>query len=133
MGTYSDDIGVWNDLGSVVPSLYDWLKFPTISNGAHNTFRLKITCPQPQKINSYILLRSRFTTANSDQVEEAKRIYPKSHTQEKLLFRIPLNQELMDRTIYLRSIEIKKVYVRTKYLGITTDVDYSVYLEELWG
>lgn len=132
MGQYTDEIGVWNRLGVINPSLDTWLKFPIISSSSYSTFRLQVNCEQPQKINSYILIRSRFTTASTNQVEQATRIYPRSHAQEKLIFQLPLNKELFDRSIFMRYIEIRKVYIRQKYIGITSDTVYTIELDELW-
>lgn len=132
MATISDDLGVWNQLGSLQPILQDWLEFPVVSDGAKNTFRLEVVSLDPENINSYLLIRSRFQSSLTNQVEQSIRIYPKSHLEEKLLFQLPLNRDLFENSVFTRKIEVRKVYIRTRYLGITMDTNYTIRLEELW-
>lgn len=132
MALIQDDLGVWNQLGQVQVVHDQWVKFPVISNAGNSTFRVKLICVDPSYIRSYCYIRSRYSTANTDQPTQAIRIYPGSHPDEKFLIDLPINRELFDRTIYLRSIEIKKIIKPRRYLGVIPDIDYSISLEELW-
>lgn len=131
MPTSSDDIGVWNNLGTVQAQLKTWLKFPVTATGANATFRATFICSNWDKLSSYVLFRPRYQTANSDQVGTSIRIYP---NQQPSIFEIPIPQDLQDRSIYFRDIEVYKVrYCRSRLVGITLDANLDIKLEELWG
>lgn len=130
MPTYQDDIGIWNDLSSVVPSSKFWTKFPIVATGANDTIRIRFESQDFSKIKSFIWLRSRYQTANSDQVSQAIRIYPQ---QEKQIIQIPIPQDLQDRSVYFRAFEIKKQLRYRRYIGTASDINYLVFCEELWG
>lgn len=130
MATYQDDVGIWNELGSVVPDSKDWLKFPIVATGANATIRVWFESQDFEKVKSFIWLRSRYQTSNSDQVSQSIRVYPQTGKQ---IIQVPIPQDLQDRSIYFRAFEIKKQLRYRKYIGTTNDVDYLVYSEELWG
>ncbi|MBD2365182.1 hypothetical protein H6G36_29195 [Anabaena minutissima FACHB-250] len=131
MGTRTDDIGVWNDLGVIVAQKKQWLKFPTTATGANATIRVSFLCSDWNKLSSYILIRPRYQTANSDQTGNAIRIYPAT---TPVLFESPIPSDLQERSVYFRDFEVYKVgYRRPRYIGITPDAILEVRLEELWG
>lgn len=130
MTLHTDDIGVWNNLGTLTPVPDQWIKFPVISNGANALFRVTFFALNFAKVRSYLLLRESYSTAQTSQVTEARRVYVR---QEQQLLEIPVPKDLFDRTIYLRYLEAKKVYFRPRGLGITYDLDWQVKLEEIWG
>lgn len=132
MSKYQDDIGTWNHIGSVTPKINQWLTFPTQSDGGLATFRLKVICSQPERINSVCYIRSRYKTKNSNQVDRAIKIFPESHVNDLLLIELPIPQDLFDRSIYVRSIEIKKIGSFRSGIGIRDDVNYLIELDELW-
>lgn len=129
MTTINDELGVWNQLGQVTPIVGTWSKFPVISNGANRTFRATFFCVNFAKIHSFAYIRSEFFTANTSQVVPAIRLYPK---QETFIFELPIPKDLLDRNIYLRHIEVMKVFRRTKPIGFTSDIDWTIKLEEIW-
>jgi hypothetical protein len=45
---------------------------------------------------------------------------------------MPVPKDLMARNIYLRHIEVMKVFSRTKYVGVTSDIEWQLKLEEIW-
>lgn len=75
-------------------------------------------------------LRSRYQTANSDQVGKAIRVYPQP---EKQIIEVPIPQDFRDREIYFRVFEIKKQLRFRRYIGTIPDVNYLMKLEEIWG
>lgn len=127
----SDDAGIWNQLGFVTPIHDQWLVFPELAVAANATFRAQIACNDFAKINSFCYIRSRYRTQTTDQETMAIRVYPKSHPEGKFLIELPPNAELLDRGVYSRSIEIKKVIRWRKWYGIVPDSSYSITLEEL--
>lgn len=129
MPTIQDEIGVWNQLGTVTALPATWLKFPVISNGANGLFRATFTCSSFPRIHSYALIRSEFFTARTSQFTQALRVYPKPEIQT---FEMPVPKDLMARNIYLRHIEVMKVFSRTKYVGVTSDIEWQLKLEEIW-
>lgn len=131
MTTTTDDIGVWNNLGTVQAEKKQWLKFPLTATGANATIRASFFCSDWTKLSSYILIRPRYNTANSDQTGNAIRIYPQS---TPVIFEVPIPQDLQDRSVYFRDFEVYKVSRRRqRYVGITPDANLQVKLEELWG
>lgn len=130
MGTITDDIGVWNDLGTITPLHKQWLKFPNRATGANATLRITCFCSDWNKVNSWIWLRPRYQTSNSDQVGLSIRIYPK---QEKQLVEIPIPVDLQERSVYFRDFEVYKNLRWRRYIGYTPDVNWQIKLEELWG
>lgn len=131
MTTFSDDIGVWNNLGTIRAEPKTWIKFPTTATGANATFRAAFICSDWDKLSSYVLFRPHYQTANSDQIGTSIRIYP---NQQPSIFELPIPQDLQDRSIYFRNIEVYKVrYRRTRLVGITLDANLDIKLEELWG
>ncbi|MBW4479680.1 MAG: hypothetical protein KME54_23245 [Tolypothrix brevis GSE-NOS-MK-07-07A] len=130
MSTITDDIGVWNLLGSVIPVWNAWIKFPNTATGANATLRLSYLCADWKKVNSYILVRPRYQTSNTIAHGIAVKVYPQTIPD---LIEIPIPQDLQDRSIYFRDFEIKKVSKWRRKVGITPDVDIDVKLEELWG
>ncbi|MBE9208837.1 hypothetical protein IQ244_20280 [Nostoc sp. LEGE 06077] len=131
MPTSSDDIGVWNNLGTIRAEPKIWIKFPTTATGANATFRATFICSNWDKLSSYVLFRPKYQTANSDQIGTAIRIYPE---QVSSIFEIPIPQDLQDRSVYFRDIEVYKVrWRRVRSVGITLDANLDIKLEELWG
>jgi hypothetical protein len=126
----TDDIGVWNLLGSVIPAWNAWIKFPNTATGANATLRLTCLCPDWKKLNSYLLIRPRYQTSNTLAHGIVTKIYPEVMPT---LIEVPIPQDLQDRSIYFRHFEIKKVSKWRRRVGITPDVDIDVKLEELWG
>ncbi len=130
MPTTGDDIGIWNNLGTITPTLNQWVKFPTTATGANATLRVTYICNDFSKVNSYCWIRSRYQTSNSNQVSKAIRLYP---TSDKQLIEVPIPQDLQDRSIYFRDFEVKKVIKYRRYIGTTPDIVWQIKLEELWG
>ncbi len=130
MATIQDDIGIWNDLGSVSPISTNWIKFPVVATGANDTLRITFSSQDFSKITSFVWLRPRYQTADSDQVGKAIRIYPSA---EKQIVELPIPQDFRDRSVYFRAFEIKKQLKYRKYIGTTPDISYLMKLEELWG
>lgn len=130
MATTEDDIGIWNDLGTLTPGAENWVKFPVLATGANDTVRITFSSENFSKINSFVWLRPRYQTANSDQVGQAIRVYPKP---EKQVLEVPISQDFRDRSIYFRAFEIKKQLKFRRYVGTTLDINYMMKLEELWG
>ncbi|QSJ17684.1 hypothetical protein JYQ62_02055 [Nostoc sp. UHCC 0702] len=131
MTTRTDDIGVWNDLGTVQAVKKLWVKFPVTATGANATLRASFLCDNWTKFSSYILIRPRYSTANSDQTGEAVRIYPAA---TPVVFQSPIPADFQERSVYFRNFEVYKVgWRRTRLIGITPDANLQVRLEELWG
>jgi hypothetical protein len=131
MTTTTDDIGVWNNLGTVQAEKKLWTKFPMTATGANATIRASFICSDWSKLSSYILLRPRYKTSNSDQTGNTVRIYP---SQTPVIVEMPIPQDLQERSVYFRDFEVYKVSRRrTRYIGITPDAILQVKLEELWG
>lgn len=131
MPSKSDDIGVWNNLGSVQPTYRTWTKFPVTANGANATIRASFNSASWDKLNSYILIRPRYSTSNSDQVGQAVRIYPAQDI--KNVVEIPIPLDFQERSVYFRDFEVKKVLRWRRRIGVTPDADLTITLEELWG
>lgn len=129
--TFSDSIGNWRSLGNLHPIERQWKKFPLTATGGNATFRAIFLCDNWNKVSSYCLFRARYTIEGSDQVSgETKRIYP---TITPTIFQLPIPQELLDRSIYLRDIEIyKNRFRRARVIGISPDEIIEVQLQELW-
>jgi hypothetical protein len=131
MTTSSDDIGVWNNLGTVRAEVKTWLKFPVTATGGNATFRATFTCSNWDNLSSNVLFRPRYVTAGTDSVGQSIRIYP---NKEPSIFELPIPQDLQERNVYFRSIEVYKIrWRRTKLVGITIDANLDIKLEELWG
>lgn len=129
--TITDDIGVWNNLGTVEAVKKQWIKFPVTATGANATIRASFICSDWNKLSSYILLRPRYQTANSDQTGNTVRIYP---SPTPVLIEMPIPQDLQERSVYFRDFEVYKVSRRRpRYIGITPDANLQIKLEELWG
>lgn len=124
----SDDLSIWNDLGTIEPIYNQWVVFPVQSNGGNAVFRVRWICVDFDQIRSYVWVRSRFQTQQSNQVTQAIRLYPKSDDQ---IFEMPIPQDLLDRGIRLRSVEVKKYIQSLRYVGIVPDIAYSMRLEEI--
>ena len=130
MATITDDIGVWNNLGTVAPTTDKWLKFPTTATGANATLRVSYVCADWTKLNSYILIRPQYQTSNSLANGTAIRLYPENVST---IIELPIPQDLQDRSVYFRNFEVKKVLRWRRKIGITPDSKLDVKLEELWG
>lgn len=131
MGTRTDDIGVWNNLGTVQAEKKLWVKFPQTATGANATLRASFLCSDWNKLSSYILIRPRYTTANSDATGETVRIYPAT---TPAVFEMPIPADFLERSVYFRDFEVYKVSRRrTRLVGVTSDAVLQVQLEELWG
>jgi hypothetical protein len=131
MTTRNDDIGVWNDLGTVQAEKKLWLKFPQTATGANATLRASFLCSDWNKLSSYILIRPRYTTANSDATGAAFRIYPAT---TPVIFEMLIPKDFQERSVYFRDFEVYKVSRRrTRLVGVTPDANLQVRLEELWG
>jgi hypothetical protein len=131
MATITDDIGIWNDLGTVQAEKKQWIKFPMTATGANATIRASFVCSDWTKLSSHILLRPRYKTANSDQTGSAVRIYP---SQTPVVIEIPIPQDFQERSIYFRDFEVYKVSRRrARLVGVTPDAILQVKLQELWG
>lgn len=131
MTTRTDDIGVWNDLGMVQALKKLWVKFPITATGANATLRASFLCSDWSKLSSYILIRPRYTTSNSDATGEATRIYPAT---TPVIFEMPIPADFQERSVYFRDFEVYKVSRRRpRLVGITPDANLQVRLEELWG
>lgn len=127
----TDDIGIWNDLGNieVLPKL--WLKLPITSTSANDTFRAYFQCSNWSNLRSYVLIRPRYSTQNSDQVGLPVRVYP---SPIPVVFEIPILKELADRSIFFRDLEVYKVNrYKIKTVGISGDTQIVIRIEELWG
>lgn len=131
MTLYEDDIALWNSLGAVNAVRYQWLKFPITATAGNATFRAYFDTNVFQKFQSYLLFRQRFTTESSDQVGLSIRV---SVSPIPVIFDLKIPQELADRGIYRRDIEVYRVVTRRpKYSGIITDPQLTIILQELWG
>jgi hypothetical protein len=128
--TRTDDIGVWQLLGTITPKQKEWLKFPTTATGANATLRATYICSDWSKLNSYLLIRPRYQTFNSNQVGQAIRIYPEPLGN---LFEIPIPPDFLERSVYFRDFEVRKVLRWRRRIGVTPDAILDVKLEELWG
>jgi hypothetical protein len=128
--TITDDIGVWNDLGTITPSCTDWIKFPNTATGANATLRATYFCSDFSKVKSWCWLRARYRTGDSDQVSQSIRLYPKA---DKQLIEFPIPQDLQDRSVYFRDFEVRKFLKLRRSVGITPDIIWQIKLEELWG
>jgi hypothetical protein len=129
MNTITDDIGVWNDLGTITAT-QNWTKFPITATGANATLRLSFFCSDWSKLNSYLLIRPRYQTANSNQQGTALRLYLE---QTSSILELPIPRDFQERSIYFRSFEVKKVLRWRRKIGVTPDAILQVKLEELWG
>lgn len=127
----TDDTGIWNQLGGIIPLHDQWIVFPELAVAANATFRVQINCSDFSKINSFCYIRSRYMTQSTNQETLAIRIYPRGHPNGKFLLDLPPNGDLLARGVYSRSIEIKKVIRWRKWYGIVPDINYSISLEEL--
>lgn len=127
MGTINDSIGVWNDLGSIIPAPNQWLKFPTTANGGNDCIRLSFFFPPEAVINSWGWIRAIYTTADTAPVSQSVKVYPKL---QPMLLDLTIPKDLRDRGIIFRDFEFLKI-VRQSY--VLKDYDWSVKLEELWG
>lgn len=126
-----DDIGLWNPLGSINVTRYKWLRFSTIATGGNTTFRAYFDATHFQRLPTYFLFRQRFITESSDQVGIPIRVSPSSIP---VVFELKIPEELAERGVYHRHIEVYRVVTRrSKYVGLTTDMEIIVMLEELWG
>lgn len=130
MTTITDDIGVWNTLGYVHPVVDAWIKYPNTATGANATLRLKYLCSDWLKLQSYLLIRPVYQTSNTLANGKAIKIFPNKIAD---IIECPIPQDLQDRSIYFRNFEIKKVLRRRRKIGITSDIDIEVMLQELWG
>lgn len=131
MGTITDDIGVWNDLGTLQPTtLNEWVKFPSTAVGGNATLRVTFFCTDFSKVRSSCWFRPNYKTANTDQVGRAIRLYPKP---ERILLDIPVPEELQERSVFFRDFQLLKTLRLRKRPGITPDIPWSIKLEELWG
>ncbi|OKH47298.1 hypothetical protein NIES2101_23965 [Calothrix sp. HK-06] len=130
MPSITDDIGVWFNLGAINVT-QNWIKFPNTATGANATIRLSFNSPSWNKLNSYILIRPRYKTSNSDQVGQAQRVYPVQNL--KIVLQVPIPEDFQERSIYFRDFEVKKVLRYRRRIGYTPDAELNVTLEELWG
>ncbi len=128
--TITDDIGVWNNLGTITPTSSNWIKFPNTATGANATLRVTYFCDDFSKVKSWCYLRARYQTADSNQVSQSIRLYPKT---DKQLIQFPIPQDLQDRSVYFRDFEIKKFLKVRRSVGTTKDIIWQIQLEELWG
>ena len=129
MGLSQDDVAVWKNLGTITPEFLTWKKFQETSTGGNSVFRVKFTCSDFSKVRSFIWLRPRFQTAQTNQVERATRVYPKP---DDMILEFPVPKDLFDRNLYFRDFEIIKGRSYSGR-GIITEPIYQVQLEEIWG
>lgn len=130
MTTITDDIGVWNDLGTLDPVIYEWTKFPVTAVGGNATIRASFFCSEWNKINNWCLLRAKYTTAQTAQVSPAIRVYP---SQIPRILEFPIPQDLMDRNIFFRDFEVIRKTRYIRYIGRLPGANWQIKLEELWG
>ncbi|MBW4644759.1 MAG: hypothetical protein KME23_17650 [Goleter apudmare HA4340-LM2] len=131
MTTTTDDIGVWNNLGTIQTVKKQWIKFPVTATGANSTLRASFICNDWNKLSSYVLIRPRYNTANSDQTGNAVRLYPAT---TPVIVELPIPLDLQERSVYFRDFEVYKVgRRRSRLVGVTPDANLQIKLEELWG
>ena len=127
MSNTIDNLGEWHDLGTEQPLHDVFVPFgiQTIKN--LKLFRFTFNCSDFKKINSYILVRARYLTNQSNIVGRAIRVYPQ---EDRTLIDLPIPESLENDSTYTRLIEIKKYCKRLRYVGLIADIDYSVKVEE---
>ncbi len=127
----TDDIGIWSSLGVIQPQRKQWLKLPVTATGGNNTFRLFCECSDWSKLAAYLLVRSRYTTSNTDQVGLPIRISP---SPIPVIFELRMPEELLERSVYFRDLEIYRVNTaRLNYMGTNINASLQIRIEELWG
>lgn len=129
MSTVNDAIGVWNDLGTIVPVVGSWLKFPNLASGGNDTIRLTFDYPNTAKVSSWGWLRPVYATSAGDIVGQSTKIYPK---QERMAIEFPIPGDFRDRGVIFRNFEVLKIR-KSVYVGVVTDYEWGLKLEELWG
>lgn len=126
---YQDDIGVWEPLGRVnSPSIELWTPLPRQSTAGNSLFRVQFHCSDFNKISSICWLRVNIKTAGTEQAFRALKLYPKP---EKTLIEIPVPKDLELRSIFFRSIEVKKSLKYVRYLGPIQDIRWDVSVDEI--
>lgn len=126
----SDSIGQWRYLGYVLTIKRQWVKIPTAATGGNATFRASFLCSDWAKLSSYLLLRPRYQVSGSPQLGAAVRVYPAPLPS---IFEIAIPQEIKERGIIEREIEVLKVGRFRRGAGISPDANLEIRLDELWG
>lgn len=130
MSFSTDSVGNWRYLGYILTIKRQWVKIPTAATGGTATFRAVFLCSNWARLSSYLLLRPQYQVSGAPQLGQAIRIWP---APQPLIFEMPIPQELRDRGIIEREIEILKVGRLRRGAGISPDANLEIRLEELWG
>ncbi len=120
-----DDLGIWQQLGTITPNS-NWQTFPVQASSIGNTFRLAWGGDMSD-VKSFVYLRSVFQLTGQQVVSSRwKRAYPKS---EREVIELPLSLEFALQNLGQYFQVIKKY--KYEPLGYTvTDSSYSLTLEE---
>lgn len=124
-----DALGVWQNLGTVTPTFDEWTKFPIQCYDSNSSIRLVFNIPNPNQLRSFGWFRAIYEVAGLTVVQPAVRIYPKP---DILILQVPVNEDFKARNNPFRSFQVMKKLYRTR-LGLNTDTNWTVTLEELWG
>lgn len=126
---YQDDIGVWEQLGRLnSPPIEVWTPLPRLSTAGNSLFRVQFHCSDFNKVSSVCWIRVNIKTAGTEQAFKPQKLYPRA---EKLLLEIPVPKDLELRSIFFRSIEVKKSLKRLRYLGPIQDIRWDISVDEI--
>lgn len=128
MGTISDAFGIWNDLGTILPTINNWTKFTNTAVGGLNTIRASFIVDTSKELNSFCWLRWSYIAEGQNLTTRATKIYPRNET---LLLDVPIPDDLKVRDIFYRDFEVKKFVYGSKFS--IKDQLWQIKLEELWG
>lgn len=128
MSTIIDGFGIWNDLGTVIPTINSWVKFANLAVGGLDTVRAKFIYSANANISSYGLIISVYSADGDSVITKAIKIYVQP---EPIVLNIPILSDFKDREIYFRNFEIKKYGYGNKF--VAPDFPWQIKLEELWG
>lgn len=121
-----DDLGTWEQLGTITPIVGEWIRFPKMSEHGYTTFRISYDVPDGL-VYSHLRLRSVWGSylklaTSSQQI----RLYPKKESE---IIQIPQTNEFNQQNLR-RWFEVFKFFPYRKARRGNSDPVYNVTLEE---
>lgn len=122
----------WLDLGSVTPSLNNWITFPQ-AMVAGGTARVVFENLQayPLYFRTFVVIRPVWSVSGGFVRGRGLRFYPNIDSPD-IMTEFPIPQGLQDEGYFVRDFEVKK-FLRRPYIGRSGEPQYSVRLLDWIG
>lgn len=114
-----DELGIWGNLGSIIPQLDYFTPFPSFSNSQTEIFRLTASSNCPDFVKVWVK-----QTIGGIDLTQWRAFYPRPN--QSIMITLPYPETFQDRGLS-RQISVKKSF---KYLSDSSFIDFSLTLED---